>query len=258
MQSFLAINNLTVFGLILMRMVGCIALNPILGRKNVPPMMKAGISLMLAILVFSYTDISTIEVIDSTVEYIVIGVKELVVGFVVGFAVSLFTYVIILGGEVIDMQMGLSMSKVYDPASNVSLSLNATFYNILFIFMFFHVQGHLTLFKLFLELSKAVPYGQTLFGEDLATGMISVFCQCTILGIKLAMPMIALQFFVEMAFGILMRNIPQINVIMINIQAKIFAGLVFLLILFTPTLSFVESLIDQLFSAIVQLAKLMG
>ncbi len=258
MQQLLGIDNLIAFGLIFMRMAGCIAFNPILGRRNVPQVLKVGMSLMLAILIYSYSDISTIGVINSTVEYIMLALKEFCVGFVIGFVVSLFSYIIILGGEIIDMQMGLSMSKVYDPASNVSMSLNATFYNILFMFMFFTVNGHLTLFKLFLDLEKVIPYGHVLLGSDVAASMISVFCQCTVLGLKLAMPMIALQFFIEMGFGILMRNIPQINVIMINIQAKIFVGFIFLIIIFTPTMSFVEGMIEDLFNAIIQIAKLMG
>lgn len=258
MQQFLEIDNLIAFGLIFLRMSGCIVFNPILGRKNVPTMMKAGMSLILAILIYSYSDVSTIGVIDSTVEYIVLGLKEFCVGYVIGFVVSLFSYIIILGGEVIDMQMGLSMSKVYDPASNVSMSLNATFYNILFIFMFFTVNGHLTLFKLFLDLEKVIPYGHVLYGSDVASSVISVFCQCTVLGVKLAMPIVALQFLMEMGVGILMRNIPQINVIMINIQAKIFVGFIFLVIIFTPVMSFVEGIIEELFSAITQIAELMG
>lgn len=258
MQQLLGIDNLTAFGLIFMRMSGCIVFNPIFGRKNIPAMVKAGMALILTLLIYSYTDISSIGSINSSVEYIVLNIKEFCVGFVIGFIVSLFSYIIILGGEVIDMQMGLAMSKVYDPSSNVSMSLNATFYNILFIFTFFTVNGHLTLFKLFLDLEKVIPYGNAVFGSDLASSVISLFCQCTILGIKLAMPMIALQFLMEMGVGVLMKNIPQINVIMINIQAKIFVGFLFLVILFTPMMSFVEDIIENLFSAITQVARLMG
>ncbi|MFV0517499.1 MAG: flagellar biosynthetic protein FliR [Aminipila sp.] len=258
MQQLLGIDNLIAFGLILLRMTGCIVFNPIFGRRNIPAIMRAGMAMILSILIYSYSDISTIGVINSNVEYIVLGIKELCVGFVIGFVVSLFSYIIILGGEVIDMQMGLAMSKVYDPASNVSLSLNATFYNILFMFVFFTVNGHLTLMKLFLELEKAIPYGHVLIGSDVASAMITVFCQCTILGMKLAMPMIALQFLMEMGVGILMKNIPQINVIMINIQGKIFVGMVFLVVLFSPVLSFVEGAIEEMFNAIYQIAKLMG
>ena len=258
MQQFLEIDNLIAFGLVLLRMTGCIAFNPIFGRRNVPAMMQTGIALVLSLLIYTYSDVSTIGVIDSTVGLIVIGCKELAVGFVIGFVVSLFSYIIILGGEVMDMQMGLSMSKVYDPASNVSMSLSATFYNVLFIFTFFITNGHLTMMKLFLELEKAVPYGKVMLGSDVAQAMIGVFCQCTILGMKLAMPMIALQFLMEIGVGVLMKNIPQINVIMINIQAKILVGLVFIVVIFSPMMSFMDSAIESMFGAIVQISKLMG
>lgn len=257
MQQLLEIDNLIAFGLVLMRMTGCIVCNPILGRRNIPALLKAGMALMLTILVYTYSDISSIGVIDSTVEYIVLGLKEFCVGFVIGFVVSLFSFIIILGGEVIDMQMGLSMSKVYDPASNVSMSLNATFYNILFVFMFFSIGGHLTLFKLFLDLEHVIPYGHVVYNTDMAAYMISVFCQCTVLGVKLAMPVIALQFLLEMGVGVLMKNIPQINVIMINIQAKIFVGFIFLVAIFSPVMSFVENIIEGMFDSINIITGLM-
>ncbi len=258
MQQYLEIENLTAFGFVFLRMTGCIVFNPILGRRNVPTIARAGMALILALLVYSYQDTSSIGQIDSTIEYIVLGTKEFVVGFVIGFVVSLFSYIIILGGEVADMQMGLAMSKVYDPASNVSLSLSATFYNILFMFAFFSVGGHITLFKLFIEMGRLVPYGQVAIGPEVSSTMISVFCQCTILGMKLAMPMVALQFLLEMGVGVLMKNIPQINVMMINIQAKIFIGLVFLVVIFSPMMSFADNLVEQMFNAINKMTELMG
>ena len=41
--------------------------------------------------------------------------KEILVGFAVGFVMQLFMAVIMLGGEFIDFNMGISMSKIYDP-----------------------------------------------------------------------------------------------------------------------------------------------
>ena len=260
MQQFLELDNLTAFGLVWLRMAGCITFNPILGRKNVPAMMQAGMSIALALLVYTYSDVATtVAVIDSTIELIIVGLKELFVGFAIGFVVSLFSYIIILGGEVMDMQMGLAMSKVYDPGSNESMSLSSTMYNVLFIFTFFIVEGHITLFKLFLDLEKVVPYGEVLFvNGDLAQHIIMVFCQCTILGLKLSMPMLALQFLMEIGVGVLMKNIPQINVLMINIQIKIFVGFIFMVVIFSPIMAFTEDIIELMFENIVKVCKLLG
>jgi flagellar biosynthetic protein FliR len=258
MQQFLELDNLTTFGLIFMRMLGCIVFNPILGRKNIPRMFLVGMALVLSLLIYTYSDLSSVGVIDSTVEYIVLMSKEFCLGFTVGFVVSLFSYIIVLGGELIDLQMGLSMAKIYDPASNVSMSISATFYNILFMLMFFSVNGHLTLIKLFLELELIAPYGKVILSGEIGTQMITIFCQCTVLAIKLAMPMIGMQFLLEMGVGILMKAIPQINVFVVNIQAKVFMGLVLLVVIFSPMMSFVESMIEGLFNAISSVAQLLG
>ena len=253
----LQIDNLIAFGLILLRMFGCILFNPILGRNNIPNTVKMGFSLLLAMLVYVHHDVSYIKSIDTPIEYILIGGKEFLIGFVIGSIVSFFSYVIILGGEVMDMQVGLAMSKIYDPGSNVSMSLSSTYLNIIFMFMFFYTNGHITLVKLFLELEKTLPYGSVVFGQELAQGVIGVFCESTVLGLKLAMPVIGLQFLMEMGVGILMKNIPQINVIMVNIQAKILVGLIFLVVIYPPAIAFVENMIERMFSNIESMIVLM-
>ena len=47
---------LTLFSLILMRMSGFVLLNPILGRRNIPAIVKAGLILTLTVAVYSYSD----------------------------------------------------------------------------------------------------------------------------------------------------------------------------------------------------------
>lgn len=253
----LNIDNIIAFGLILLRMFGCILFNPILGRNNIPNIVKMGFSMLLAMLVYVHHDVSYIKQIETPIEYIIVGGKEFLIGFAVGSVVSFFAYVIILGGEVMDMQVGLAMSKIYDPGSNVSMSLSSTYLNIIFMFMFFYTNGHVTLIKLFLDLEKTLPYGNVMFGKDLASGMIGVFCECTVLGLKLAMPVVGLQFLMEMGVGILMKNIPQINVIMINIQAKILVGLIFLVIIYPPAIAFVEGMLEKMFASIENMVFLM-
>ncbi len=257
MNSFFQIDSFIAFLIVFMRMSGLIGFNPIFGRRNVPDMVKIGLSLIFALLVYTYSDITYIGQISTTVEIVTICLTELIIGVVMGFVVSLFSYVIILGGEVVDMQIGLAMAKVYDPASNVSMSLSGTFYNIMFVFTFFAVNGHLSLMRFFLNLETILPYGNYAVGQMTAMAIMNVFSACTILGVKIAMPMIGLQFLMEIGVGILMRNIPQINVIMINMQAKVFVGLLFIIILFSPMMSFMEELIQGLFDTLTQVALMM-
>lgn len=251
------IEDWTIFALITMRMMGCILFNPILGRRNFPAIFKIGLALVLTIVIYTYSDIS-VAGIGSTVEYVWLLLKEFLVGYVIGFIVSLFTYIIIFGGELIDLQIGISMSKVFDPQSNTSMSLSATYYNILFMLLFFVGNGHLTLIHLFLNLGEFIPYGKVVINTAVPSAVLDVFCQCTVLAVKLAMPIVGIQFLLEIAVGILMKAIPQINIFVVNIQLKLFVGLILLILLFSPVASFLEQTIELLFEAIEQVVVLMG
>ena len=233
---------------VFLRMSGCILFNPIFGRRNFPIMFQIGLTLALTVLIVTYSNVAVDFGDWSFLEMCFILLKELFVGFTLGTVVSLFTYVVILGGEFIDLQMALSMSKLYDPQSGVQMSVSATYFNLLFIFIFFGMNGHLTLINMFLVSAEVVPYGQvTFFNPDLTSKIIDVFCQCTILGLKLAMPIVGMEFLLEIGVGILMKTIPQINVFVVNLQLKILIGIFMIMVILSPLNNFLEQLITSLF-----------
>lgn len=253
----LDIENMTGFALILMRMSGCVLLNPILGRKNIPPIVRAGVVLMLSMIVYTYRPPS-VSGAATSVQYALLLLKEFGVGYVIGYVVSLFSGVIMTGGEIIDMQLGLSMSKVYDPQSNVSMPLSGSIYNALFIFMFFAANGHLTLVNLFLASSQVVPYGQVAINMQLYSAMLQIFSQSVILALKLSMPLLAVELLLEIGVGILMKAIPQINVFVVNLQLKLLVGIIMTVVFFPTMASFIERLVTLLFEAAGHAMALMG
>ncbi len=245
----ISVAELTGIALVFMRMTGCILFNPLLGGKNFPSIFKAGLIIMLTLVIFTFSPPQGIDTANS-ITLMVLMVKEFIVGYTIGFICTLFSYVIIFGGELMDMQMGISMSKIYDPQSNVSMSLSATFFNITYMFLFFNTEAHLNLIKLFLTSGELLPYGELQIHTELTGHIIDIFCQCTVLAIKLAMPILATQFLMEIGVGILMKAIPQINVFVVNIQAKLFVGLLLLVFIFSPVVSFLGKTIELMFDAI--------
>ena len=64
--------------------------------------------------------------------------------------------------------------------------------------------------------------------------LLELFIQCTILGVKLCMPILGAELIGQLGMGILMKVIPQINVFSINIELKVLIGLGLLLLLVAP------------------------
>lgn len=247
--------QIMLFSLIFMRMAGFILLNPILGRKNVPGMFRGGMVLVFTLLIYSYTRAQVPEPVNS-IEYAVLLIKEFAMGFTVGFIIDLFTMVITFAGSVIDFQMGLSMATIYDPQTNTQTAVTGSLYNTYFMLLFFAVDGHLALIKLLLQSAEVVPYGQVVFGTEIAWAMIQIFNNCIILSMKFAFPLIAIELLTEAAVGILMKMIPQINVFVVNIQAKIIIGFLMLIFLFSPMSDYLGKVINEMLLTVQDIIKL--
>lgn len=239
------------FTFVFMRMTGCIGFNPIFGRRNISSIIKAGFIFVLSMVLYFYSEEFIVPV-SNSLEYGILLLKELAVGFIIGSVMNFFLYVIIFAGEILDLQMGISMSKIYDAQSNTSIALTATFYNILFIFLFFTLDGHLTLLQIILTSSRIVPYGSVVIRPEIATFMLDIFCQCTVLAVKFTFPLLAIEFLTEIGVGILMKVNPQINVFVVNIQMKILVGFIIILLLFTPLANYLVNLISLMLEKITE------
>lgn len=244
--------QITLFSLILMRMSGFILLNPILGRKNIPVQVKTGIIFVLTLTVYSFSSGEAFDI-SSPLEYGFLLLKEFAAGYVVGFVTELFFFVITFAGFIMDFQMGLSMSTVYDPQSNAQLPVSGSLLQTFYLMLFFAVDGHLALLKILLSSAEIIPYGGILLTQDLAAKMIDLFSECVLMGVKFAFPILAAEFLMEMGVGILNKIVPQINVFVINFQLKITVGLTLLVFLISPIGEFLSNLVTVMIKSIQEI-----
>ena len=154
-----------------------------------------------------------------------------------------------------DMQMGLSMASTYDPASGIQVTATSNLLNLLMSMLFFAANGHHTLIRIIASSGQIVPFGQAALGEALYTTLIQLFVDCTMLGVKLAMPILAAELLGQVGMGVLMKVIPQINIFVINIDLKVIIGMSMLLILMAP---FSEFLLEAEAEMLVTLQRVLA
>ena len=249
--------EVTLFLMVLARMSGFVLFNPLFGRQNVPGIVKSGLILLLSFTVF-FASGQTVSVPDSM---LVLGVHlllELLIGYLVGVVIQLFFYIPSLGGELVDIQMGMSMGRTYDPSSQSSTTVTASLLNALMMLLFFAANGHYTLLQILLASGDVVPFGQASFGQDLFWSITQLFIECTVMAIKLCMPILAAELLGQVGMGILMKVIPQINVFAINIELKVIIGLGLLLALLAPISEYLLAAERQMLILVRQLLEAMG
>ncbi len=227
-------SDLTLFLYIMARMSGFVLTNPILGRRNIPGIFRSGLILVLS--AFTYPLVSNQTVLEPTgiPDFSIHILMELLLGFVLGMIVQFFLYIPHLAGLMVDTQMGMTMNQIYDAGMQGNASVTGQVLNVLMLLLFFAANGHHTLLEIIVSSGNIVGYGAVSLGKSAIEAALMMFVECTILGLKLCMPILAAELIGQLGMGLLMKAIPQINVFSINIELKVLIGLVLLFALIAP------------------------
>ena len=225
--------ELTLFLFVTARVGGFVLFNPILGRTNIPAAFRTGMALVLSVFVTSVSDQQPAQP-SGLAEFMVLMLLEIFIGFLLGMAVNFFFYIPQLAGSMIDTQMGMTMNQMYDAGSAANMSVTGQILNVLMLLLFFAGGGHLTLLRMFITSEQIVPFGQVAVGLPAYQLLLELFVECTVLSVKLCMPVLAAELIAQVGMGVLMKVIPQINVFAINIELKVIVGLALVLVLTVP------------------------
>lgn len=243
-------NNYILFLLIFARVAGAVLFNPIFGRGNIPSIAKMGFCFFISIIFVGILPPFDVQATwDIFIFFFTCG-KELLIGFFIGFIMQLFLSVLILGGDFVDLQLGVGMAKIYDPQSNVSMSLVGSIFNIFYMVLFFTSGGHLTFLKVIFYSFNILPLGTVGINPQFAHYSTLLFGNVLILALKLALPVIAVEVVTEMSLGVLMRTVPQVNVFAVGMQLKLLVGLGLIVLIFPSFFSFFDTITNTMFQAI--------
>ena len=241
-----SLDAINMFALTFCRIGGMILFNPLLSRKNIPTQFRLALVLALTVTIAPGLTLDPIEQLEGFALFWAM-VKELFAGLCFGMLFEIYYYMLFVAGDVIDTGFGLSMAKAFAPATNIQLSMSGNFFQLLFIIYFFVCDCHLLFIKLIDSTFDLVGLGAMSFGADVGSFLCTQFVYSFGLIMHLALPFIAASFVLEIAMGVLMKLISQINVFSIHFQFKIVLGLGLLFLFAVPITNFMQSYISELF-----------
>ncbi len=249
------LHNLVGYMLVFCRMGGMVFFNPFFARNSVPAMLRAGFAFALT-LVIAPMVVGTAPMQMETLGLLLAMVKELMVGMTMSVVMIFFYYFLFMAGEIMDIGFGLSMAKVFDPSSNLQISISGNLFQLCAIFYFFLTNCHLILIRAVASSFGFVQIGAVVIPAALGQFMAEMFMTAFSLCMQLVMPFIAASFTLEVAMGILMKLVPQVSIFVISFQVKIILGLLLLAIYVAPITSFLQKYLTTMFSGISSLLQL--
>lgn len=234
--------KLLIFG----RILGIFSFNPILARSNIPARVRVGATLLITYVVSLTLDYGVIDTGDTMGQYVMCFVRELFIGVVLGFICDMFIYMIYFAGDVMDTQAGLGMAKVFDPSTSIQMSMYGSYAGFMTYLYFFASNAHLTLIRIFVDSFDTIPLCSGYINSDIGWNMIEMFSGIVVLVMQLAMPVVAAELIVEFCVGILMKTVPQIQIMVVNIQFKVIFGFIVLFAITSPMGEFIATYTDNM------------
>lgn len=244
------LSNADYFLLLFFRVGALFVSSPIFGRVNIPNIAKIGFMASLTYLFFLIGPEPGAIAYSTLLGYCLLIFKEIVVGVVLAFVTNLFFTLTFTAGQLIDMQMGFGIVNVYDAQNNTQIPMIGNILNIVLLIVFFLVNGHQRLIYIVYLTLEALPVGEISLSPEIGVVALEVFANAFALGVMVALPAIASGLIIEIAFGALVRTVPQMNMFVVGIPLKTIIGFVLLTILIPVFVSFSDRIFSEMFSAI--------
>lgn len=230
------LENFEYFLLILTRISMFVVVAPFFNMSNTPARVKVGFSALVSLLLYFVVDFSALNY-STAVGYAFLVVREAVTGLIIGFATYCCNFIILLAGNQIDMNIGLSMAQEYDPSLRTETTVTGTLYNN-FIMMLLVLSGmHRYIFKSFCDAFTLIPIGGTIFKWDsLFESTLIFMTDVFVIAFRIILPVFAVIMVLNAILGVMVKVAPQIHMFSVGAQLKIIVGftVLFLTIFLLP------------------------
>ena len=220
-----SIYDLEYFLLIFVRVSCFVYIAPYFGMNDTPARIRIGISAFTAILYETLTPVDAV-MFDTVMEYAVIVMKEAIAGLLIGFGANICMAIVNFAGSIADMETGLSMATLMDPATRESTSITGVLYQYSFMLMLIASGMYRYLFGALADSFVLIPVNGVVFHADsLLQSMIEFMNDYIMIGFRIVLPIFCATLLLNAILGVLAKVSPQMNMFAVGIQLKVLTGL---------------------------------
>ena len=144
-------------------------------------------------------------------------------GAIIGYMAQLILAAVEAGGDMINMQMGLSSAMVLDPTTSSQVSLLGRYFSILGIIIFLQIGGAYWLFQAFERSFDIMPIYATSIPLAKLVNMdylISMSSNVLYIGLQIASPVLLATLGQDIILGVISKTAPQVNVFQLSFLFK--------------------------------------
>lgn len=228
---------------------------PVIGTRLVPARVRIALAFVVTLIVVPMLPPLPVSASLSLRTFIVIA-QELLIGAAVGFAFQVVFQVFVLSGQFMAMKMGLGFASMNDPSNGVQTTVLSQFFVMLVTLLFLALNGHLVLLTLIVESFQALPPGVSSLTQENLFAVASLGSWMFAGALVISLPVLTSLLVVNIAFGVMSRAAPQLNIFAVGFPFTLICGLGLVWVGLAAFPTSYDSIMDEGFSFVHSLLSL--
>ena len=236
------------------RVAGLVIAAP-LAWLNAPLRIRGALVLLLGFVVHGSSRSRKLP--DSLIEVSWILVTEFMLGIAMGLIVRFILAMAEVAAETIAPMLGLSVAHVFDAASHSTQNILTTLMRNVSVLLALAIGVHRSLLQALLGGFRLVPVGSIINPANGMKLMLELSSNVLLVGVRLALPLLAILFIVQVTLAFVSRAAPQLQVFSVGFAIATAVGLTTLILIFPDIsrgfvveYSQVSTQLERLYSAI--------
>lgn len=205
------------------RIGACFVVAPGISAQFVPARVRLLLAGAIAVIVAPL--IPPPDVAPFSLPGLMVTVQQIIIGLALGFVLQLIFDSLAMGGQLLSNTMGLSFAFNVDPLRGVGTPVLGQLYMILVTLTYLALNGHLLLIELLVDGFKTFPIGTTGLGSDGAWAVASWGSHLFQGSLMVALPGMTALLVVNLAFGVMSRAAPSLNLFAVGFPVTLVFGL---------------------------------
>ncbi|TYR82733.1 flagellar type III secretion system protein FliR [Priestia megaterium] len=246
------------FLLILVRVASFFITVPFFSHRTIPAMHKVGLAAVLSIVIVTTIDIPAVELDD---QFILLVVKECLVGLVMGLIAYIVIMAIQIAGGLIDFQIGFAIANVIDPQTGAQSPITGQYLYTVALLLLLSTNGHHLLIDGIYNSYDVIPMNQLIFpvGEEtFVTHALTTFATMFLLAVQMSLPLVGALFLVDVALGIVARTVPQLNIFVVGFPLKIIVAFILLIVVMGSMFYMMQLIFEYMLEAMRTMIRILG
>jgi len=211
-----------------LRIGACLMVAPVFGASFVPARVRlvlaGAIALAIAPLLPPLPAVSPFSG-----PGLVITVQQVLIGVAIGFVLQIVFDALAMGGQLLANTMGLSFAFNVDPLRGTGAPVVGQFYTLIATLTFLALNGHLAIVQALVDGFTTLPVGMQGLGPEGYWQLVSWGSALFRGALMVALPGLTALLIVNLAFGVVSRAAPTLNLFAIGFPATLIGGLLIIL-----------------------------